>query len=292
MKVAVGIATVGRKEIVSKLVKELALQTRLPDCVVLCPGGDDDLEPGVGDGAPFPVSEVRGDRGLPAQRNTILRAVRNADVILFFDDDFVPAADYIAQCVALFEREPDVAVLTGTVIADGIKTWGIQFDEAKALIRDDQRPAHEELSDTYGGYGCNMAIRTSHVFANNLRFDEDLPLYGWLEDIDFSRRLAPFGRIVRTNLCRGVHMGAKQGRTSGVRFGYSQIANPVHMVRKGTMTKSYAARIVGRNLLANVGRSLAPEPWVDRRGRLAGNLRAISDLISGHLDPRAILDLK
>ncbi|MFN3523107.1 MAG: glycosyltransferase family 2 protein [Phenylobacterium sp.] len=287
-----GIATVGRKEIVSKLLEELAAQTRLPDLVLLSPGGDGDLEPGAELGKPYPVQVVRGDRGLPAQRNTILRAAGSADIILFFDDDFVPAADYIAQCVGVFERDPEVVVVTGTVIADGIKTSGIALEEAKALIAADLRPESESLSETYGGYGCNMAMRAAPIYAHDLRFDEALPLYGWLEDLDFSRQIARYGKVVRTNLCRGVHMGTKQGRNSGVRFGYSQIANPVHMVRKGTLSKRYAWKMMSRNMMANVGRCFAPEPWVDRRGRLWGNVLAAGDLIFGRLDPRKILEFK
>lgn len=273
------------------LLKELAQQSRAPDLVLLAPGGDGDLEPDAGAGAPFPVQVVRGDRGLPAQRNTILRAAGAADVILFFDDDFVPSKTFVAECAAVFERDPSVVVLTGTVIADGIKTRGIAPEDAKAMIAADEAPAREVLNDTYGGYGCNMAMRTAPIFANGLKFDETLPLYGWLEDLDFSRQLAPYGKIVRTNLCRGVHMGTKQGRTSGLRFGYSQIANPVHMIRKGTLSKRYGLNTMIRNILANLGRSLAPEPWIDRRGRLWGNVLAAGDLLTGKLDPRKILTL-
>ena len=38
-------------------------------------------------------------------------------------------------------------------------------------------------------------------------------------------------------------------------------------------------------------RSLAPEPWVDRRGRLRGNLIAIADLLRGRMHPLRVLDL-
>ena len=37
--------------------------------------------------------------------------------------------------------------------------------------------------------------------------------------------------------------------------------------------------------------SLRPEPWIDRRGRLAGNLRALRDLVTGRLAPGRILEL-
>ena len=68
-----------------------------------------------------------------------------------------------------------------------------------------------------------------------VRFDENLPLYGWAEDVDFCRQLATYGRIVENARTTGVHLGSNSGRTSGVCFGYSQIANPLYLWRKGTL---------------------------------------------------------
>jgi hypothetical protein len=90
---------------------------------------------------------------------------------------------------------------------------------------------------------------------------------------------------------RGVHLGIKLGRTSGVRFGYSQIANPIYLIRKGSMPRRHANKIMLRNLAANLARSLYPEPWVDRRGRLKGNLLALFDMLRGRISPNQILRL-
>src|SRR3546814_13479492 len=130
-----------------------------------------------------------------------------------------------------------------------------------------------------------MASRLAPVREAGLLFDENLPFYGWLEDVDFSRRLASQGRIVRWNLCRGVHMGVKRGRSPGKRLGYSQIANPVYMWRKGTLTASRACAQMGRNLAANFVKIIMPEPWVDRGGRTRGHLLAPTDLLRGRTPP-------
>jgi hypothetical protein len=45
------------------------------------------------------------------------------------------------------------------------------------------------------------------------------------------------------------------------------------------------------NVVANAVRSLAPEPFVDRRGRLTGNLLAVKDLLLGRLSPERAADL-
>jgi GT2 family glycosyltransferase len=136
-----------------------------------------------------------------------------------------------------------------------------------------------------------MAVRLAAVRAAQCRFDERLPLYGWLEDVDFSRQLAREGRIAKLSAARGVHLGVKQGRQSGVRLGYSQIANPIYPSRKGTCPWPRALRQISRNVAMNLARSLNPEPYVDRAGRFAGNLKAMRDLVTGRLDPQRILEL-
>ena len=144
---------------------------------------------------------------------------------------------------------------------------------------------------TYAAYGCNMAFRLSVIRAHRLAFDEALPAYGWLEDVDFSRRIARHGPLARLDGAIGVHLGVKGGRVSGRRFGYSQVANPLYLVRKGSYAPSRAAWLMGRNLAMNLLRALRPEPHIDRRGRVAGNVRALADLCAGRLHPARITGL-
>ena len=131
-------------------------------------------------------------------------------------------------------------------------------------------------------------VRASAI--GTARFDEALPLYGWQEDIDFSAQLLPKGRIVASDAFHGVHRGVKAGRTSGVRFGYSQVANPVYLVLKGTMTPRKAVAILCNNVAANLVKMWRPEPWVDRKGRVKGNWLAFGDILRGRVRPRRILE--
>jgi hypothetical protein len=39
------------------------------------------------------------------------------------------------------------------------------------------------------------------------------------------------------------------------------------------------------NLAANMVKTLRPEPFIDRGGRLSGNLKALGDLVTGRLRP-------
>ena len=134
-----------------------------------------------------------------------------------------------------------------------------------------------------------IACRTTSLGA--LSFDERLPLYGWQEDLDFCGALRRRGRIVKTNLVWGVHLGAKRGKGSEVRLGYSQIVNPAYIVCKGNMSVAYAFQLAARNFLANLVKSIRPESYVDRRGRLRGNLIGMFHLMTGRLTPEYILKL-
>jgi GT2 family glycosyltransferase len=134
-----------------------------------------------------------------------------------------------------------------------------------------------------------MAFRTSVI--EDARFDENLPLYAWQEDIDFAGQLRRRGRVVKTRAFVGVHRGVGAARSSGVRLGYSQIVNPLYLVRKKTMPGWFATKLIMRNFVANHIRAVAPEPWIDRAGRLRGNWIAVGDVVRGRADPKRILSL-
>ncbi|MGP3698993.1 glycosyltransferase family 2 protein [Rhodobacter sp. NSM] len=286
--IVVAIATTGRPEV---LLPTLAAagsgQSRPPDRILVCVAESTDLRlaPGLGE-----VEFLTAPKGLTRQRNAILDQVRPGEIVLFIDDDFVLAPDCLERLEAGFRYHPEVVMMTGRVLADGICGPGLGHAQAADLIAAAGPAPAERLTEVYNGYGCNMAFRAGPVLAG-LRFDERLPLYGWLEDVDFSRRLAPFGRIVRNEAMRGVHLGVKSGRTSGLRLGYSQVANPVHLIGKRSMSPRRALRMLLRNLVANGLKSVRPEPWTDRRGRLRGNMIALGDFLRGRIRPERALDL-
>ncbi|MDM0113963.1 glycosyltransferase [Variovorax sp. J22R133] len=290
LKIAIAIATAGRRELLADTVRFLARQSRPADELLICPARPEDLEPACLEGFPSPTRIVSGPIGLPAQRNALIDAT-DADVIVFFDDDFLPADDYLKEIENLFNVQVDVVVATGKVLADGILGPGLSYEEgAHFLAQAVPDSAPSSLSPTYNAYGCNMAIRLAPVRLQNYRFDERLPLYGWLEDVDFSRQLAPHGRIVKASVLKGVHLGTKKsGRSRGKPLGYSQVANRIYIMRKGHMSPRQAFEGTMKNILANLLRSLRPEPWVDRRGRLAGNVLALWDWVRGRVDPGRIL---
>ena len=294
LKIAIGIATAGRREQMPLTLAQIARQHTLPQRIVVCPAGRDDYDTGATPQVGCPIELLYGPRGLTAQRNLILEACPDIDVLVFIDDDYYPAPDYLEQVAALFCAYPDIVVATNHPVRDGATGPGITHDEALRILAANaplERDA-PHIKTTYGGYGCNMAVRVAPALEHGVRFDTNLPLYGWLEDIDFSRRMAAHGRIANCSSLVGVHLAVKRGRTSGLRFGYSQIANPLYLLRKGSMSARYSLRHIGRNVAKNLLHFVRPEPWVDRRGRLKGNLIALGDLVLGRLDPRRIQTLQ
>lgn len=289
LRIAVGIATAGRPDVARSLLDRLSRQSLQPDRVIVSVPTAADLAAGAGLGREVEV--LVGTRGLTAQRNEILRVAGDMDVVCFFDDDFIPQDSYLSAIEAAFRRDPKLLGATGTVIADGIIGPGLSSEEAERYLDADRKPRSGQATPTYCAYGCNMAFRMSTLRDAGIQFDENLPAYGWLEDVDVSRRVARLGTLAHVEDARGVHLGVKGGRQSGRRFGYSQVANPLYLVVKGSFTPWRAAWLMARNICMNLIRAPYPEPHIDRTGRLAGNARAFADLVTGRLHPTRIADL-
>jgi GT2 family glycosyltransferase len=285
--VGVVIATKGRPQTAKALVEALARQSTPPLAVVIAVSDAADAA-GI-QGAKI----VMANPGSCAQRNAGLDALPpSIDVVVFFDDDFVPSRYWIENAAALFAQNPDIAVATGHVLADGIKTAGMSWAQGDALVQkaDAARDAQADvIKDNHSPYGCNMAFRRSAI--GDLRFDERLVLYGWQEDTDLAARVAARGRMVWSSRLWGVHLGMKRGRSPGRQFGYSQIVNPRYLVAKGTMRGKSALRLAGRNLLANITHAVFPEPYIDRAGRLRGNLLGLWDIVTGRWRPERAAEL-
>jgi GT2 family glycosyltransferase len=290
--IAIGIPTANRVAILAEVLPHLDDQLRKPDHVYVCAPDPADVPQDALAALSVRATAIIAERGLCRQRNRILAEAAQADIVLFLDDDFLLDPGYLEALERVFLSDPSIVMCTGRVEADGILGAGLTVAEGLAFLngtRRDARDADDGPRPAYSAYGCNMAVRLAAVRAAGAQFDEALPLYGWLEDFDFSRQMAAQGRIVRSDATCGVHLGTKVGRSPGMRLGYSQIANPVYLLRKKTMSMRHALIQMARNVAANIVRVPQPEPWVDRRGRLKGNIRAIADLLLGRLRPGNIL---
>jgi len=288
----VGIPTVARAAILTETVQAIAEQTRVPALVVISVPDLSDAGDVARLDLPFPVQVQISAKGLTRQRNRILKALRRDDMLLFLDDDFLMAPNYLAEMESVFASNPDVVLVTGTVVADGILGPGLDHVTGRELLQQGLAKATgRSLTPARTGYGCNTAVRVGLILEHDLLFDERLPLYGWLEDVDFSNRIRYHGRMVRAGSMLGVHLGTKTGRTPGIRLGYAQIANPLYMRRKGTIGRKRARNLMLRNMASNARGCVRPVAWTDYRGRFWGNLLAIKDVILGRSDPERVLSL-
>ena len=294
-RIAIIIATRGRPALVRETVDWLARQSRRADRIFVVGTRAEDiaaLDPERAD-----VTAIVGREGSALQRNDGLRlAGGDFDAVAFFDDDFIPSRYWLETFAALLDAHPGIGGLTGALLADGIKSPGIPLDTALAAVteRDAAGPATElgagTLHEGFGPYGCNMAFRFSAI--RGLAFDERLPLYAWLEDSDFGGQIVRRGgRTARADALWGVHLGNKAGRERGIRVGYSQVANPLYLAGKGTLPRRFLAGQVLRNVASNLAKSIASEPFIDRPGRLKGNVLALSDALLGRARPERVTQL-
>jgi GT2 family glycosyltransferase len=295
------VATKGRAAATAILCEFLARQTVPIASVVIVGSEARDVAGLAGAGGLALDIRIAGTAGASLQRNVALAALFDGqtppaddDVVAFFDDDFRPADDWLENAMRVMQRSPDVVGLSGNVLGDGVCSDALSEGDAADLLGGRRLPeAHWASGPEERGivalYGCNMAVRARALRVE--RFDENLPLYSWQEDMDLAGRIVAHGRVIYSPACRGVHLGLKSGRTSGVRLGYSQVANPIYLWRKGSVRPLRAMRFAGRALLGNSVRSLREHRLFDYRGRFSGNLIALADLVRGRIDPRRILDL-
>jgi GT2 family glycosyltransferase len=298
LSVGVIIATKGRSDCVAKSLAALERQTQRPTSVVFSVTEEKDLpadKDALFAATELAVETITGTAGLAAQRNRGVRKIEGkVEIVLFIDDDFLPAPQWIERCAALFAADPALVGVTGRLLADGITTGALSWDEAGLLV---EQAIGQEMTAPLRGqetpipdlYGCNMAYRLSKI--EGLFFDERLVLYGWMEDKDFSRRAGRNGKLVRSQALLGVHLGAHGARLSGVRYGYSQVANPVYLWKKKILTLHEVIHLIAKPFLMNCAKSLMPESHIDRKGRLKGNLLALGDCALGREKPERVINL-
>jgi GT2 family glycosyltransferase len=299
------VATKGRSAWLPSLVANLSKQTILPHCVVVVGSVESDVD-SLSDitGQPGPIVRVviSPTPGSCSQRNfglalshQLLDAAQDFFVV-FFDDDFRPAPTWLEECQRAFQSDPTIMAITGQVLADGAHGTSISEQDAEAYIAGRIPPNRHWAS---GGnirpvgsvYGCNMAFRKKVV--ETYQFDENLPLYGWQEDQDLTAQAKKLGSAIYVPQCRGVHLGISSGKSPGIKVGYSQIANPLYLLKKGTMPPKKAWLFMTKNFTANAVKSFSYSGTrVDYSGRLKGNALAIADALRGKCHPTNILKLR
>jgi GT2 family glycosyltransferase len=299
MKAFVVVATKGRPQETYQLLNSLSRQTHEIEHIIVAGSNESDIA-GL-EKHPLVIAQnatvKTTDAGLTIQRNAGLDFIMHRHqhtlkpagwFVVFFDDDFRLTENWIEACASGFESNERIMGIGGQVLADGITGSGFSELESEQFINGEIVPqkhiwSGEVVRNVPDLYGCNMAYRGS--FAIKERFDENLPFYGWLEDVDYSVRASKKGELIYLPTAIGVHMGVPGGRTSGVRFGYSQLANPVYLLKKNTMPAKKAWLQISRNVVSNVFHTLTFNDSKDFKGRLYGNFLALFDLCKRKCHP-------
>ena len=284
------IPTSGRAGILHETVIGLATQTHPPLLILIAAA---DAESVLEQTRALPGVDVfvAAKRGSSAQRNAALERV-TTPYTLFLDDDVELAAGYIASMEELFGEREGLVLAGAEMAADGAHTdSGYSHAEAREILS--RHVPCGRIDNLRSVIGCNLFVRTE--VARAVGFDERLPLYGYLEDVDFSTRARRLGAVQQNGRTALLHLGASSGRGPGVRLGYSQIVNPLYLWRKngypglGRVVVHFWMRLFLSNLTRSVVRT--NNLRADRPGRLKGNLLAFGELLRGRVEPEQILNL-
>ena len=114
-RIAVVIATAGRKKEPQRLINSLSQQTRPPDQIIIVAGDDafkpEDIPPTTSQQIFLKLTPP----GLPKQRN-LGASKSTADLLLFVDDDFVLDADYLRVMELEFANNPRMVAAGGLML--------------------------------------------------------------------------------------------------------------------------------------------------------------------------------
>ncbi len=273
MHVSILIASCGRPAMLHETIASLKRQTVQADCIIVSVASEKDILPETYHEPNIKVI-LAGKPSLTAQRNVALdNTPANTDLVIFLDDDVEASADYVERAQKYIASHPDVAGMCGETVGGTIQ----EREEARRFLAG-VNTATEAEAPSRGLYGCNMVVR--YPVANQVRFDERLTYYAFMEDHDFGVRCTAFGRVTQYFGCKLVHFRTPSGRISPVRLGYVQMMNPYYLWSKGSIYfREFVAR-GPRYLLANLsGLVLGLGSRRDRWGALRGNLIAVKDIL-------------
>ena len=200
MSLDVVICTRNRPLELDACLRSLAIQSELPDAVVIVDSSDE-LDP-LPDVA-LPVRRFSSAVGLPLQRNFALRHV-TSDLVTFLDDDVELEPEYIAAIKHWFLETEDCVGVSGNITNDprrpGLsRAFRRLFDIANddGLLRRSgdvgylRHPQIAACVDVISG--SNMTFRRTAL--HSIRFREDLGRYAYMEDADVALRLRGVGTL-------------------------------------------------------------------------------------------------
>lgn len=305
--VTVVLCTYKRAKSVERFLASLARQTLKPDALLIVdasPDGEtEEVLAGSQDARAVPsVSywRVRGGlAGLTRQRNFGLRFVEH-DLVAFFDDDVVLAPACLERMERAMRERPDAVGVGASVSNESRRPSALwRFRRALRIVPDltPGRYTRTGMSIPWsflepragcveGDWlpGCGMMWRSSP--ARSVGFFSEFAGYAQGEDLDFSLRMRPHGKLLLACDARLQHLHDASGRPDGYRIGYMAIANRWQIHRRGLAdrTPRDAARFVyawGLDTLLMARHLLVPARWKRVASEMAGRTAAVRDIARG-----------
>ncbi len=274
-RVTVIIPTFNRARYLERALEALGRQTSGSgtfDVVVIDDGSTDDTADVLRKPYPFALDAVtQSNQGPAAARNAgILRST--SDLILFVDDDVVPAPDLISVHLAQHAGEPRVVIGRMTPPEPGRQPFWAEWE---------QRMLERQYADMVAGrfepcprqfYTANASVRREDLvraglFDPNFKRAEDIELAYRLERLGLPFAFVSEARVLHDTprtLAGWIRMAEQYGyydvvlwRDKGVQYGLEMLAEDFLFARRRSL-RAVARIVVGRpNLMAMV-RAVAP----------------------------------
>lgn len=220
------ICTKNRPSELTNVVSDLLIQSSPVEMILIIDGSDSMFHTQINSlrGLDSKIKVFLTESGLCKQRNIALGKLPKTGIVTFFDDDVRIQPDYLACVERTFSSDETICGVGGRTseIAE-------QFGFGKLILRiigADSRKSGKVLksgvnipfyddSSTYKVDwlpGCCMSFKLEIV--KKLKFDESRPGVGWGEDVDFSLKVAKFGKLVINPSSPVVHLRSKINRST------------------------------------------------------------------------------
>jgi len=250
----VAVCTYHRSLPLEQFLNSLELQDRLPEVLLIVDASPNDLTESMLKSHPWQLHEIiylrvgHSLQGLTRQRNIALDWC-TTDLIAFFDDDIMLEPDCLKELEANIHNSDDIVGVGSRIINEDSKP-GLMWDILNWMgAIPDLTPGkyHRSgliaplrlLGSHQGGVnvdrlqgGCTI-WRTS--IARRVRFSEFFHGYAQSEDLEFSRRIAQYGRLVVSGKAQVRHLHDIQGRPDQIVLGRMGIVNR-HYIHRTTLS--------------------------------------------------------
>ena len=237
------IPTKDRPRQLERLLASIERQAYRPAQVVVVDGGDASIEPLLRAHAAFPIRYLRRrPPSLTRQKNAGIAAVEpGVSLVGFLDDDLVLEDGALEAMMAFWGRAPSAVGGAGFTIAGEDGRRGIWLKRWFALDDDvDGRLLPSGYNTSLGPQPGVSAVQWLRGGASvwrrevvdAFRFDEWFTGYGYLEDVDYSIRVARAYSFAMVADAQASHRSGPMGYRQHFNFGRWQITNRVYLARK------------------------------------------------------------